>query len=277
MKRILSVSLRLLLVSSTLMVLNFKISAQDVIVKKNGEEIKAKVEQVSDTEIKYRKADNSTGPIYSITKAEIFMIKYANGTKDVFGNEATPSVTQAAPATSQQAGPARQSFSSGNLIPAKKASSLGYIIVAPILGLGITAGAIQGNPSVSIPIGAVATLVAGVGIPIVASGASKTRRAAGVEGNPGMRLAGWIGYGFTIVDALTLIGFASSGGTVPSGLTYSVAVLGAASSILMAVEAGQVHTQASALVNHATISPTFGTYRDLYGNNYRTVGIRINF
>jgi hypothetical protein len=92
-----------------------------------------------------------------------------------------------------------------------------------------------------------------------------------------MRLAGWIGYGFTIVDALTLIGFASSGGTVPSGLTYSVAVLGAASSILMAVEAGQVHTQASALVNHATISPTFGTYRDLYGNNYRTVGIRINF
>jgi hypothetical protein len=270
MKKFLSVSLRLVLISSLLMVLNFKASAQDVIVKKSGEEINAKVEQVSDTEIKYRKADNPSGPVYSVSKSEVFMIKYANGTKDVFSNQTAP---VAVPPTTQS----KPAFSQNDLMHAKKASTLGYILVAPILGLGITAGAIQDNPGVTIPIGAVATLVAGVGIPIVASGAGKTRRATGVEGNPGMRLAGWIGYGFTIVDALTLIGIASSGGTVPSGLTYSVAVLGAASSVLMAVEAGQVHSQSSALMIHATISPTFGTYRDLYGNNYRTVGIRINF
>jgi hypothetical protein len=52
------------------------IKGQDIIVKRNGEEIKSKVEQVLDTEIKYRKAENPAGPVYSVKKAEVFMIKY---------------------------------------------------------------------------------------------------------------------------------------------------------------------------------------------------------
>jgi hypothetical protein len=60
------------------------ITGQDVIVKKNGDEIKAKVEQVLTTEIKYRKFENLTGPLYSIGKPEILMIKYENGSKDTF-------------------------------------------------------------------------------------------------------------------------------------------------------------------------------------------------
>lgn len=60
---------------------------QDIIVKKTGDEIKAKVEEVLDTEIKYRKFENLAGPLYSMPKAEIFMIKYENGSKDVFGGE----------------------------------------------------------------------------------------------------------------------------------------------------------------------------------------------
>lgn len=61
------------------------INAQDIIIQTNGDEIKAKVLEISDVIIKYHKYENLTGPVYSINKSEVFMIKYENGTKDVFG------------------------------------------------------------------------------------------------------------------------------------------------------------------------------------------------
>jgi hypothetical protein len=60
---------------------------QDIIVLKNGNEIKSKVLEMNDKEVKYKKFDNLDGPTISIFKAEIFMIKYQNGTKDVMNNE----------------------------------------------------------------------------------------------------------------------------------------------------------------------------------------------
>ncbi len=65
--------------------------AQDVITKKNGDEINAKVTEVSTTEIKYKKTDNPD-VVYTILKTDVFMIKYSNGTKDIF-NESTPVTT----------------------------------------------------------------------------------------------------------------------------------------------------------------------------------------
>lgn len=59
-------------------------SAQDIIVLKNGNEIQAKVSVVGIDAITYKKWDNLNGPDYTQPKSEIFMIKYANGTKDVF-------------------------------------------------------------------------------------------------------------------------------------------------------------------------------------------------
>lgn len=59
-------------------------SAQDIITLKNGEEIKAKVSEVEINVIKYKKFDNQTGPVYTLEKADVFMIKYENGSKDVF-------------------------------------------------------------------------------------------------------------------------------------------------------------------------------------------------
>lgn len=58
--------------------------SQDIIVKKDGDEIKAKVTEVSISEIKYKKHESPNGPIYTILKNDVFMIKYENGTKDVF-------------------------------------------------------------------------------------------------------------------------------------------------------------------------------------------------
>lgn len=57
---------------------------QDLIIKKNGEEIQCKVLEVLLTDVKFKKTSNLEGPTYSIMKTEIFMIKYENGDKDVF-------------------------------------------------------------------------------------------------------------------------------------------------------------------------------------------------
>jgi hypothetical protein len=64
--------------------------AQDLIVYKNGDEVKAKVLSVNREDISYKKWDNVEGPTYTISIDEVFMIKYKNGTKDVFSKSTTP-------------------------------------------------------------------------------------------------------------------------------------------------------------------------------------------
>ena len=61
--------------------------AQDVITLKNGDEIQAKVTEVGQTEVKYKRFDNPDGPTYNINKSDVFMVKYQNGLKDVFKDE----------------------------------------------------------------------------------------------------------------------------------------------------------------------------------------------
>ncbi len=55
------------------------VKAQDMIVKKDGTIIKAKVTEVNEESVKYKKADNPDGPLYSISKENITAINYANG------------------------------------------------------------------------------------------------------------------------------------------------------------------------------------------------------
>jgi len=68
---------------ATFLVANLLFS-QDVLTKKTGDDIKAKVLEVTTTEVKYKKFDNLNGPIFSILKSEILLIRYENGSKDVF-------------------------------------------------------------------------------------------------------------------------------------------------------------------------------------------------
>jgi hypothetical protein len=63
--------------------------AQDAIIKRNGDEIKAKVKAVNNTEIEYVRYDNLEGPLYKIAKSDVLLIMYSNGTKDIFSNETT--------------------------------------------------------------------------------------------------------------------------------------------------------------------------------------------
>lgn len=72
-------------------------SAQDVIVKRNGEELQCKILEVSKNEVKYKRWTNQDGPSFAEKKSDIFMIKYENGEKEVVAYEspalAVPSVT----------------------------------------------------------------------------------------------------------------------------------------------------------------------------------------
>lgn len=60
------------------------ISAQDVIVKKDGSTILSKVIEIGATEIKYKKWNNQNGPMYTIEKKDVQAINYENGEKEVF-------------------------------------------------------------------------------------------------------------------------------------------------------------------------------------------------
>ncbi|WP_396148447.1 hypothetical protein [Flavobacterium sp.] len=66
--------------------------SQDMITKKTSEDIKAKVIEVTINEIKYRKFDNLNGPLFTLLKSDVLMIRYENGSKDIF-NEVQNSVT----------------------------------------------------------------------------------------------------------------------------------------------------------------------------------------
>jgi hypothetical protein len=58
--------------------------SQDIITMKTGEDILAKLTDVTTTEIKYKKFDNQNGPTFSILRADVLMIRYEDGSKDIF-------------------------------------------------------------------------------------------------------------------------------------------------------------------------------------------------
>ena len=58
-------------------------SAQDIITKKNADELEVKVVKVGVDEIEYKEWDNLDGPIYTIQCSDVFTIKYQNGKRDV--------------------------------------------------------------------------------------------------------------------------------------------------------------------------------------------------
>lgn len=58
--------------------------SQDTITNRSKEAIPAKVLEVTKTEVKYKKADNPDGPAFTMDKSDVLMIRYANGTRDLF-------------------------------------------------------------------------------------------------------------------------------------------------------------------------------------------------
>ena len=60
--------------------------AQDKITLLNGTEIISKLNEISDTEVKYKLFDNQNGPDRILLKKDIFSIKYENGKIEVYNS-----------------------------------------------------------------------------------------------------------------------------------------------------------------------------------------------
>jgi hypothetical protein len=69
----------------------------DIITKKDGEDIPSRVIEIGELQIKYKKFSNLDGPIYSINKSDVLIIRYQNGEKDIF-SDSKPAVENTKPA-----------------------------------------------------------------------------------------------------------------------------------------------------------------------------------
>jgi len=69
----------------------------DELVLYGGDRIKAKVLEINDNEIKYKKCDNIDGPTYTMSKSNIREIHYANGTDEMVSETGTTESKTIAP------------------------------------------------------------------------------------------------------------------------------------------------------------------------------------
>jgi len=95
----------------------------DIIVLKSGIRIKAKVKEITEEVIKYKKCDFEEGPLYTQSKKDVSEIEYANGTKETVQYDAPQKSTN-------------QNFSAEGNERGKKVEALGVVgLVLSIIGL----------------------------------------------------------------------------------------------------------------------------------------------
>jgi hypothetical protein len=89
----------------------FVAKAQDTLYRTNGEKMVIQVTEVSASEIKYKKGEVGTGPVYIIKTAEVRKVVYADGHSDVFVRD-PKSTPQRSPSGSSSRNP-----STRNMLP----------------------------------------------------------------------------------------------------------------------------------------------------------------
>jgi hypothetical protein len=79
-------------------------SCGDKIVLLDGDEVHCKVYEIGAKNVVYKPCDNLEGPMISKSKEKVFMIKYRNGSKEVFKHEkpAKPPIIYPVPVVSQK-------------------------------------------------------------------------------------------------------------------------------------------------------------------------------
>jgi hypothetical protein len=98
----------------------------DKILFRDGKEVAARVTEISPAEIRYRKCDMPDGPLFVSRKADIFMIRYANGKRETFEPE-----KPVAPPAKSVPGPGYHRYSN----PANLHSDASLSLILGILGL----------------------------------------------------------------------------------------------------------------------------------------------
>ncbi len=153
----------------------------DIIIFSNGDEVKGKVQEITETEIKYKRCDNLTGPTYTANKSKVFMIRYANGTKDVI----TPANTTSVPSQDFHTPPTSTNKDQGANKKEETGSSGVASIVFAIVGL------LMGGLAIGIAFEVIAIILGAVGL-------GKNRKLKGLA------IAGFI------IGLLSIVSFAAA-------------------------------------------------------------------
>lgn len=84
-------------------VLPSSVFAQDIIYMLDGDEVEAKLTEVSSSELKYKRMDNLDGPVFVIERSKVFKVKYSNGQSEVMTKPGAAPAASAAPASAYSA------------------------------------------------------------------------------------------------------------------------------------------------------------------------------
>jgi hypothetical protein len=242
-----------------LLLSGLKLSGQDIIIKKSGEEIKSKVIEIFDNDIKYRKIDNLTGPLYSINKSEVLIIIYENGKREVINAPNVSSKAQEPPKL--QLNP---EITRGRIGRARAGSIINYLSVIPVLLAELLTGFDDE--------GLVTTaLVGAVEIPVSAIVAGNPMKKGGVKGSPVLRVFGWVSFGLFATSTI----LAHDEDEI---FWYSAPAFMITSTTLLGLDNSIKAVQGRKRKYITSLQPTIGFVQNYaLGKKYPTVGIRLNF
>lgn len=162
------------------------------------------------------------------------------------------------------------------------AGVVGAVSTGIILVLTGATIAINGSDAATY-VGAVATLFAGVSIPIVAVGAASSRWDPQIRGAPAWRVTGWIAYVLCMIDALAAVGIGVAGYTYPSYGIASIGALGVIAAVSHMIDAFSSSGQAESFATTGRVtgrwqhSPVLALAPDGHGGTVGYVGWRVGF
>ncbi len=114
---------------------------------------------------------------------------------------------------------------------------VGLISGALFLALSVGSEITSAHPIPSIPLGASATVLHAIDVPLVAWSGSALRRRTGVPGVLGLRVVGWLFYGLTLADAAVLLALGALNIQPPTGTIAGAGVSGFISSVFISADA----------------------------------------
>ena len=180
-----------------MLTMSISIYAQDVIVKKDGTTIMAKVLTVSTTVVEYKKWSNQDGPTYVIETKELLSINYGNGEKEVFSEQkeaetATPVFTPTPTKYTQADIDQAVSRTTSQIVynsTAGRGKIIGGSLLLALVGIpgmvsGITGAAVGAPKATNITSGVIGGVVTLGGAALISSGKNEKKKALGITQAP---------------------------------------------------------------------------------------------
>lgn len=117
----------------------------DLITFKSGDQVLARVAEITEDKIKYKRCDNLEGPIFVVNKATVLNIRYPNGVVEKIEASTEPEYT---PKTNSSPKDKDAFYSEQKVHPLAGWALVAWLIGAPTLTLGYIAALILSNKAI---------------------------------------------------------------------------------------------------------------------------------